>query len=229
MESGGVNVVTTDSGKNEGSTVLFLLQPGVTEAEVVAFLKSKKARDPNASSKYGSIVFNVEAVPGHSVEAQTTLVPGEYLALAAPGEGPPKFHTRFTVTAAQSPASLPKPQATIRTIEFDFRGPSTLRRGELVRFKNEGYLVHMDIAFPVRSKSAAKEVANGLLTGHGKGLRKLITGPPVNFAGPVAHGAYQQETITAKPGWYVQACFMETQEGIPHTSLGMERVINITK
>jgi hypothetical protein len=229
MQSGGVNVVTTSSAKKGGSTVLFLLKPGVTEAEVVAFLKSKQAKDPNASGKYGSIVFSVESVPGKTVEAQTTLVPGEYLALASPGNGPPKFLTRFTVKAASSPVSLPKPQATVRSIEFDFRGPTTLRDGELVRFVNEGYLVHMDLAFPVSSRSNANKVANALLTGHEKGLKKLISGAPVGFSGPVAHGAYQQETITAKPGWYVQVCFMETQEGVPHTRLGMERVIKITK
>ena len=98
-----------------------------------------------------------------------------------------------------------------------------------MRFENEGYLVHMDIAFPVKSKSAAEQVANGLLTGNEKGLNKLVTGAPFSFAGPLSHGAYQQETITAKPGWYVQACFMETQEGVPHTRLGMERIFKITK
>jgi len=45
----------------------------------------------------------------------------------------------------------------------------------------------------------------------------------------VSHEAFQQETITAKPGWYVQACFMETQDGRDHTRLGMERIIKITK
>lgn len=229
MQSGGVNVQVTSSAKKESSTILFLLKPGVSDAEVASFLKTKQARDPNASGRYGSIVFNAESVPGHTVEAQTTLAPGEYLALASPGQGPPKFFTRFTVTTSSSPASLPKPQATVRSIDFDFRGPTTLRDGELVRFLNEGYVAHMDIAFPVGSKSDATKVANALLSGHEKGLKKLITGPPADFSGPVAHGAYQQETIAAKPGWYVQVCFMETQEGVPHTRLGMERVIKIAK
>ena len=43
------------------------------------------------------------------------------------------------------------------------------------------------------------------------------------------HEAFQQETISAKPGWYVQACFMETQDGRSHTLLGMERIFKITK
>jgi hypothetical protein len=51
----------------------------------------------------------------------------------------------------------------------------------------------------------------------------------VTFQGPVSSGAYQQETITAKPGIYVEACFMNTQDGHSHTVLGMERIIKIAK
>jgi hypothetical protein len=51
----------------------------------------------------------------------------------------------------------------------------------------------------------------------------------VSFTGPLSSGALQQETITAKPGIYVEVCFMETQDGRAHTQLGMERIIKITK
>jgi hypothetical protein len=59
--------------------------------------------------------------------------------------------------------------------------------------------------------------------------QQLVTGPLVGFAGPLSTGAYQQETVTAKPGWYVQVCFMDTQDGRSHTLLGMERIIKIIK
>jgi len=230
MQSGGVNVVMTNGGKKEASAILFLMKPGVSANEVEAFLKSKQAQDPNAASRFGSIVFDAESIPAHGTsEVQTSLAPGEYLALAASGHGSPKLHTAFTVAAATNPVALPKPQATIRSIEFDFRGPSTIHEGELVRFKNQGYLVHMDLAFPVQSKKAAEEVAAGFRTGKSKGLGKLLVGPPVSFQGVVSHGAYQQERITARPGWYVQVCFMETQEHEPHTLLGMERPLRITR
>ncbi|HTA32842.1 MAG TPA: hypothetical protein VK721_05405 [Solirubrobacteraceae bacterium] len=228
-QSGAVNVVTTATGTKEASAILFQLKPGVTVAEVEAFLASKRAKDPNNASRYGSIVFDEEAAPGKTSEAQTVLQPGQYLALIAEGEGGPKVHASFTVTAAPSPAALPAAQATERAIEFDFRGPKTLHDGELVRFENEGFLVHMDVAFPAKSLSDAKAIVKGLSAGKEKGLEKLVTGEPFEFAGPVSHEAFQQETITAKPGWYVQACFMETQEGVPHTRLGMERIIKIVK
>lgn len=228
-QSGAVNVVSTASGVKEATAILFLMKPGVTVAEVESALKSGAGKDPNKSSKYGSIVFDAEATAGKVSEAQTILQPGQYVALGGAGEGPPKLKAPFTVTAAASPATLPTPQATIRTIDFGFRGPSTLHDGELVRFENEGYLVHMNLVAPVRNMKAAKQALKLLLAGKEKQLEKLIIGPPGGFTGPLSHEAFQQETITAKPGVYVEVCFMNTQDGREHTRLDMERIIKITK
>ena len=229
LQSGAVNVVATATGTKEAAAILFQLKPGVTPDEFSALFKTPKAKDLNSTGKYGSIVFDEEANPGQTSEAQTVLQPGTYVALNGEGEGAPKAVTSFTVKASPSPAVLPTPQATIRSIEFGFRGPSVLHVGELVRFENEGFLVHMDVAFPAKSKKAAGKIVKGLLSGKEKGLEKLVTGTPFSFAGPLSSGAYQQETITAKPGWYVQACFMDTQDGRVHTRLGMERIIKIVK
>jgi len=227
-QSGAVNVVSSASGVKEATAILFLMKPGVTVAEVESALKSGAGKDPNRASKYGSIVFDAEASPSKKNEAQTYLQPGQYVALGGEGEGGPKLKAPFTVTAATSPATLPAPEATVRSIEFGFRGPSTLHDGELVRFENEGYLVHMDIVFPVKNLKAAKQAVKDLLAGDEKALEKLITGEPFG-TGPLSHEAFQQQTVTAKPGWYVQACFMNTQDGREHTRLGMERIIKIVK
>ena len=228
-QSGGVNVVSTATGVKEASVILFLLKPGATFDEVEAAAQ-KAHGETNVTSKYGSLVFDAEVSPGHSSEAQTYLQPGQYVALVPGGEGKgSKAHALFTVTAAASPAALPTPQATIRSIEFGFQGPSTLHDGELVRFENEGFLVHMDIAAPVKSMKAAKQAVKDLLAGKEKAVEKLIVGPPAGFAGPLSHEAFQQETITAKPGIYVEVCFMDTQDGRSHSRLGMERIIKITK
>ena len=229
LQSGAVNVVATATGTKEAAAVLFQLKPGVTPDEFASFIKTPKVKDLNNTSKLGSIVFDEEATPGQTAEAQTVLQPGTYMALNGEGEGGPKAFTSFTVTASPAPAVMPTPGATIRSIDFAFRGPSVLHVGEIVRFENEGFLVHMDVVFPAKSKKAAAKILNGLLTGKEKGLEKLVSGSPFSFAGPLSSGAYQQETITAKPGWYVQACFMQTQDGRVHTRLGMERIIKIVK
>jgi hypothetical protein len=98
-----------------------------------------------------------------------------------------------------------------------------------VRFENEGFLVHMNVAFPVKSRKTANEAVRLLKLGREKAVFKLVSGQPFGFYGPISPGAFQQETITAKPGWYVQACFMGTQDGRPHTLLGMERVFHVVK
>jgi hypothetical protein len=87
----------------------------------------------------------------------------------------------------------------------------------------------MNLGFPVKNMKAAKKLIAGLKSGHEKGLEKLIAGPPVQFQGPVSPGGYQQSVISSRPGIYVQVCFMTTQDGRPHTRLGMERIIHITK
>lgn len=227
-QSGAVNVVSSATGVKEASALLFLLKPGATFEEVEAAI-AKAHGDTNATSKYGSIVFDAEVGSGQPSEAQTYLQPGQYVAVV-PGEGKgSKAHALFTVTAAASPVPLPAPEATIRSAEFGFQGPSTLHDGELVRFENEGYLVHMNLAAPVKNMKAAKQVVKDLLANRQKAFEKLIVGPPAGFAGPLSHEAFQQETITAKPGIYVELCFMDTQDGRQHTQLGMERIIHIVK
>jgi hypothetical protein len=231
LQSGAVNIVSTATGGKEPSVVLFLVKPGVSLAEVYAFLDSNKfASDPNAGAKYGSLVFDAEPGKGKPTEAQTVLAPGQYVALNAEGEKASKWpRSSFAVAASPSPVALPAPQATEKTIDFGFRGPTVLHVGQIVRFENEGDLVHMNIAFAVKSKKAAQKMLKGLATGQEKGLEKLTSGPPVALAGPISTGAFQQSTITAKPGWYVQACFMQTQDGRSHTRIGMERIFRVVK
>ena len=49
----------------------------------------------------------------------------------------------------------------------------------------------------------------------------------VGLLGPASPGAMQQQVLNAPPGYYVEACFMDTQDGREHTQLGMVRVVQI--
>ena len=227
LQSGGVNVVSTATGVKEAGVQLVLLKPGVSAAELYTYLESKHKKDINESSKFGSIVFSTEVESGHPSDVQTNLQPGQYVALVTQGEGPPKVRSSFTVLAAKSPASLPTPQAVLRAIDFGFLGPTTLHNGELVGVENEGWTVHMDLALKVKNLKAAKQLVKLFGAGN-KQAFKLVTGG-FSLSGAVSHGAYQQLTINAKPGIYVQVCFMETQDKRDHTRLGMERIIKVVK
>jgi hypothetical protein len=225
--SGAVTVQTTVTKEPQGEPTLAYLKPGVTPQQAFGAI-AKAGGDLNALGPYGAIVFDANANKGTS-SAQTVLQPGNYLALDTENNNakvPP--NTTFTVTKSAHPAKLPKAAATVSTIEFGFTGPTTLRQGSLVRFQNLGYLVHMDVYVQVKNVKNAQKVIALLKAGKDGQAGKLAIGQG-EFAGPVSSGAVQQEIVTAKPGIYVQACFMTTQDGREHTQLGMERMFKVVK
>jgi hypothetical protein len=180
--------------------------------------------DPNALTPFGSLSVAADA-PG---TVETVLTPGNYVALNLTGNGPAANVAQFTVTPSSSPAPLPAAAATETSIEFGFKGPNVLHDGTIVRAENGGFLVHMDVLIGARDKAGAEKIAALLRAGKDKTAQKLATGF-VDLMDPASPGAMQQEVLNAKPGDYVQACFMGTQDGREHTQLGMERVIRIAK
>src|SRR6185437_14826785 len=228
VPAGAVNLVSTVSGEAVGSPTLVRLDPGVTFEQ--AFGAAIKAGgDPNALDGLPSIVANPEAFKGVST-VQTVLTAGNSVALDTIANNPNKWpHVAFTVTDNTAPASLAKPQATVGSEEFRFTGPSTLHNGELVRFENDGYLYHMIIAIPVKSKKNAKLLTTYMEAGQDNKAEKLASGQPAQWMGTVGHGAMHQQVLNAKPGTYVLACFMGTQDGREHTRLGMVRTIQVVR
>jgi hypothetical protein len=231
MVSGAVNVQTTVTGEQLGGPALILLNPGETASiftQVNNIINAHQG-DINYLDPYGSLVYGGLTPKGTTTE-QTQLAPGNYIALDLGGNSKTPPHTSFTVTASTAPAALPRPQATIASIEFGFTGPTTLHDGELVEFVNNGFLVHMDVWEKVKNMADAKEAVHLLLTtnGNGKKLNRLFTAEG-GFANPMSSGGLLETVITEPPGIYVQDCFMNTQDGRLHTQLGMERIIKIVK
>ncbi len=228
LQSGAVNVVSTVSATHSEPT-LIRLDPDVPFA---AFTQAGEAiaahhGDLNYVDPYGSIVFDVSADKG-STSAQTTLQPGNYLAVDLSSSSPNPPHAAFTISQAAHPATLPKPDATIAAIEFGFRGPHTLHDGELVRFQNAGFLVHQIQGIGVKNAKAATRLTALLLAGNDSQAQKIGISAP-EFAGPLSSGAAQQELINERPGTYLLVCIMRTQDGREQTQLGMERTIQITR
>jgi len=195
---------------------------------VFAFLNSPAASDPNSVNRFGSIAFSAQVDKGTS-HVLTILQPGNYLALDTSGDNPAKFpHTSFTVLQTSQPATLPAPKATIKAIDFAFRGPRTLHDGEVVRFENDGFVVHMITAVEAKNKKDAAEIVKLLRAGKDKKVMRLSVGG-TSFQNPVSTGAVQQMAVNAKPGYWVLACFMDTQDGREHTRIGMERILRIVR
>lgn len=223
LQSGGVRVVSKVSHEPQGDPTFIRLHPGVTVGQVL----QAAAGDPNNIALIASIVFSPQANKGTTV-AQVNLAPGRYIAadLATNAKTPPL--TTFTITKAGSPAKLPKPRATISAIEFGFRGPGRLHDGELVRFANHGFLVHMIVAARARNAAGAHKIARLLRAGKDGKAQHLATNFYA-FYNIMTHGASQQQVIHNRPGYWVLICFMDTQDHREHARLGMERVIHIAR
>ena len=209
--------------------VLIRLNPGVpfsAFAQAGAAINAHHG-DLNYLGPYGSIVFDVSADKG-TTSAQTTLQPGNYLAVDLSSSNPDPPHATFVIGQAPQPRSLPRPGATISAIDFAFRGPSTLHDGELVRFQNSGFLVHPVQGIGVKNARNARRLTALLRAANDKEAPKLGISFP-EFAGPLSPGGVQQELITEPPGIYVLACILRTQDGREQTQLGMERTIRIVR
>ncbi|MBV9336832.1 MAG: hypothetical protein JO262_22610 [Solirubrobacterales bacterium] len=228
--SGAVNVSSTFSGKapsgpnsNGPTWGLVRLNPGASILQAVAAVQSHHG-DINALTPYGSLFADGSA----SGTVQTALSPGNYVALNITGNGNPAL-APFTVTQSSSPAALPAAANTQIAIEFGFRGPTVLRDGTIVRAQNAGYLVHMVIAFGVKNPATGRQVMALLRAGKDGKAQKLINRQFITLAGPISPGGMQQQVLHTKPGYYVEACFMDTQDHREHTQLGMMRLIRVVK
>jgi hypothetical protein len=232
LESGAERLVFTVSGEPSASPVLVRLDPGVSPAAVFARFQ-QIGQDQNNLDGLGAIVMSTQANPGTSSGVFVDLLPGTYIGLDTgsqngPGPSGPPPVTVFAVTQAAHPAALPKAAATIASREFGFVGATKLHRGEVVRWQNRGFLVHMIVGAEASSLANARKLAADLKAGHDAAAMKLA----VNFFGwdgVLSHGQSFESVVNQPAGFWVIACFMDTQDGREHTTLGMEKVIQIVK
>jgi len=221
--SGAVDVVTTVKGEPFDSPTLIRLMPGVTPKQFGKLVSKLGDQPLDAIDPYATIEFDGATDPAGTTSAQALLPPGHYVAVND-GNG----FTPFTIASSAHPASLPHPSATVTAIDFAYRGADTLRDGELVRFENDGYLIHMVSWASTASVADASAAEADLLKGDVAGAKTYATGKG-QFAGPLSTGAMQQQVITEPPGVYVIFCAMNSQDGRDHYQLGMFRTIQIVK
>jgi hypothetical protein len=228
LQSGAVDVAVTTTNERQGDPTFVRLNPGVTPQQALAFLQSRAAKDPNNVNRIGAIAFAAQVGSG-AAHVNTTLQPGQYLAVDINGDNPASFpHSSFTVQQASQPATLTKPQQTARAVDFAFNGPRTLHDGQLLQVENDGFVVHMITAVQAKNAKSAGQISKLLREGKDNKAQRLAVGG-TSFQDPVSTGAVQQFKLDAKPGFYVLACFMDTQDGREHTQLGMTREIRIKK
>ncbi|MEA2372349.1 MAG: hypothetical protein QOH12_2743 [Solirubrobacteraceae bacterium] len=227
--SGAVNFVSTFTGKSpqgsQGAAFgIVRLNQGATFLQAAAAVNSHQG-DINALTPYGTLLVSA----GAPSTIQAVLTPGSnYVALNLTGNGTPGF-ALFTVTQSSSPAALPAASATETAIDFGFRGPSVLHNGTIVRAENGGYVAHMITLFGVRNAATGRAVMVLLRAGKSTQAQKLATRSFVGLLGPASPGADQQQVLQTTPGYYVESCFMDTQDKREHVRLGMLRLVRVVK
>ena len=85
----------------------------------------------------------------------------------------------------------------------------------------------MMVAVRGASLAGARKIAKLLKEGKNGKAQRLATGF-TTFVNILTHGAFEQQVVNVRPGFWVLACFFDTQDHREHTELGMERVIHIT-
>jgi hypothetical protein len=224
---GAVSIESTFTGKapkgpDAGPAFgIVQLKPGMSIQKAAAAVESHRG-DLNALTPYGTLLVS-QSAPS---TVETVLTPGRYVALNDSGNGQPGF-APFTVKKSSSAAALPAARATETAMEFGFRGPTVLHNGTIVRAQNHGWLVHMIVLVGVRDAATGRKVISLLRADKNRQAQKLANGDFVDLLGPASPGAMQQQVLNANPGYYVEACFMDNQDGREHANDGMERLVRI--
>jgi hypothetical protein len=196
------------------------LKNGVTPEQFQAGIKP----DGSNLAQFGSLETTVDLSKGQTLKIQTILKPAQYVIGDLDSAPTSNEHTAITVAQSPAPAALPKADATVRMKEYKFVGPTTLKRGEMVRTVNAGKQQHMAITLKVKNRKVALQVEALLRKGKEKKAQKLITGVG-DLTDVVSPGAVNQSRLALRRGTWLLACFMTNSKGVEHSKLGMERTL----
>ena len=86
----------------------------------------------------------------------------------------------------------------------------------------------MIVLIGVRDAATGHQIMTLLRAGKDKQAEKLTSGPFVSLLDPASPGARQQQMLHTKPGYYIEACFMDTSDHREHTQIGMMRLVRVT-
>ena len=164
----------TRRGRGDVDVSLVTLRAGVTTGE----LRRTLSRNQDAALALVFIEAGVslsDATPTRSLTVD--LRPNvTYVAVSIRGRS---FALATFTTGTSNGARAPAPDATIRMVDYGFRGPSTLPRNGLIRVANRGTALHFALAFPVRPGVSDKRIGGALRDGDEKAIGRVVAGAAV--------------------------------------------------
>jgi hypothetical protein len=208
---------------------LFALAPGNTLEDFQQALP----KGPGAVLQLGTLEAGVSLLSKNdkrnvtvNLEKDTT-----YAMLQVTADDPKKWvYSVFQVGAETSTAVAPEPDATVRFVDFGFRGSSTLPRKGIVRFENRGKAPHFTVAFPLRKGADPKAAVRAIKKNQEKRFtRRMAGGEPSEPQGLITGGSVNDVEVSfPKRGNYVLACFFSAgPRAKPHSARGMVRAVTV--
>jgi hypothetical protein len=228
LKAGPTRFELSTAGGKSAMGELLALAPGKT----VHDLHEALAKGPEAVLQLGSLELGVTLEGKDNKRTVTaTLKPGvTYAMMQVAAEDPAKWvFTAFTVGQETSTAVAPKPDATVKLVDFGFKGAKQLPRKGIVRFEHRGKAPHFVFAMPLRKGADPKAAVQAVKKNNEKRLERMIGGTPREAQGLITGGAVNDVNVKfAKRGTYVLACFFSLGPNEkPHSSRGMVRAVTV--
>jgi hypothetical protein len=207
----------TRTGKGDVEAILVTLRPGVSLDQL---------RKVAASDAALGLIYIEAAAPLSDATPKRALTVDlranvTYVLVSMAGNS--FAFTELATTGTANGAQAPAPDATIRMVDYGFRGSATLPRNGVIRVSNQGDAFHFALAFPVRKNATNKRVGRALRSGSEKAIGRVAAGQPVEVQDVISpQTTNDNEVKFSKAGRYALVCFFGE-----HNKLGMYRVVKV--
>lgn len=224
VPAGLVHLTFLNQGKEEHEAQLFLLKPGVTEAQLLTVLQEQ---GPPSGPLPVTTAGGANAIgPGQRQEVYVTLQPGTYevVCFTSGADNVPHIakgmYKSFTVTGTAGAASPPTADGTVTMKDFAFGLPDVITQAKPLTLQviNNGPSEHEMALFKLLPGKTVQDAVAFVQAENPTGP------PPGDAAGGLAAiepGATGWVTLNLAPGTYFVACFVPDSSGKPHVADGM--------
>ncbi len=231
VPAGLVHLTFLNQGKEEHEAQLFLLKPGVTEAQL---LKVLQAEGPPSGPLPATTAGGSASVrPGQRQEVYVTLQPGTYevVCFDSGADNVPHIakgmYKSFTVTGTAGTATPPAADGTVTLKDFAFGLPAVITQAKPLTLQvvNNGPSEHEMALFKLLPGKTVQDALAFVQAENPTGP------PPGDAAGGLAAiepGASAWVTLKLAPGTYFVACFVPDNSGKPHVADGMYASFTVT-
>ena len=212
-----------NKGRGQAAVALVKLKQGVTVEQFNAAIP--KLKDPTKVEDLGSVVASSFYMGPSDYVTTIRLENADYVFVDVSKK--PVARMSFRPGPQASAVAPPKPDATVKLLDYKFSMPSTLKAGKsVIRTRNDGRQLHHALVMPLKKGVSDKRVLRDLKAG--KEPRYALAGPPSALVEIVSPKTTNDVEVNMRKGKYLFVCFLQnTPKSKPHAMLGMEKIVTV--